>query len=110
MLRSSWHTRISVGVVLCSRILKPEHDEWGTALEAMKVTLHLEKSVNQSLLDLHKICTSHDDAQMADFLETEFLEEQVKAIKEIGEHITQLKRVGDGVGEYLYDKETMGHD
>jgi len=98
------------GRIVLQDIKKPERDEWGTALEAMQVTLQLEKSVNQSLLDLHKVASNHDDAQMCDFLETEYLEEQVKAIKEIGDHITQLKRVGTGLGEYLYDKETMGHD
>jgi len=98
------------GRIVLQDIKKPERDEWGNALEAMQVTLQLEKSVNQSLLDLHKICSSHDDAQMADFIESEYLDEQVKAIKEIGDHITQLKRVGPGMGEYLYDKETMGHD
>ncbi len=45
--------------------------------------------------------------QMCDFLESEYLEEQVKAIKEISDHITNLKRVGAGMGEYLYDKESM---
>ena len=48
--------------------------------------------------------------QLSDFLEHEYLDEQVEAIKEIGDHITQLKRVGAGVGEYLYDKETLGGD
>ena len=43
--------------------------------------------------------------QMCDFIETEYLEEQVKAIKEISDHITQLKRVGCGLGEYMYDKQ-----
>jgi len=95
------------GRIVLNDIKKPDRDEWGTGLDAMTVALSLEKSVNQSLLDLHKICTSHDDAQMADFLETEYLEEQVKAIKEIGDHITQLKRVGPGLGEYMYDKENL---
>lgn len=30
----------------------------------MKAALELEKSVNQSLLDLHAIATRHDDAQV----------------------------------------------
>jgi len=98
------------GRIVLQDIKKPDRDEWGSALEAMQVALQLEKSVNQSLLDLHKVCSNHDDAQMADFLESEYLEEQVKAIKEIGDHITQLKRVGPGLGEYLYDKESMGSD
>lgn len=44
---------------------------------------------------------------MADFLD-QFLEEQVESIKEIGEYVTKLKRVGPGLGEYLFDKETLG--
>lgn len=43
--------------------------------------------------------------QMCDFIESEFLEEQVNAIKEISDHVTQLKRVGAGLGEYQYDKQ-----
>lgn len=41
---------------------------------------------------------------MCDFIETHYLEEQVNAIKEIADHITQLKRVGAGLGEYEYDR------
>jgi len=97
------------GRIVLQDIKKPSNDEWGNGLEAMQVALQLEKSVNQSLLDLHKIADGHGDAQLCDFIESEYLEEQVKAIKEIGDHITQLKRVGQGLGEYIYDKETLGH-
>jgi len=45
--------------------------------------------------------------QMADWLESEFLDEQVKSIKEISEYVTNLKRVGPGLGEYMFDKETL---
>lgn len=44
---------------------------------------------------------------MMDFIE-EFLEEQVTSIKELGEYVTNLKRVGSGLGEYMFDKETLG--
>jgi len=98
------------GRIVLQDIKRPEHDEWGTGLEAMQVAMQLEKSVNESLLNLHKVGTNHDDAQFCDFIESEYLEEQVKAIKEIGDHITNLKRVGPGLGEYMYDKETLGHD
>lgn len=43
--------------------------------------------------------------QMCDFLESEYLEEQVEAIKDISDRITNLKRVGAGLGEWHYDKE-----
>ncbi|KAH9518502.1 hypothetical protein Btru_016964 [Bulinus truncatus] len=98
------------GRIVLQDIKKPDRDEWASGLEAMQVALQLEKSVNQSLLDLHKLCTSHEDPQMADFLESEYLEEQVESIKKIGDYITNLKRVGTGLGEYMFDKETLGSD
>lgn len=42
---------------------------------------------------------------MSDFLEGEYLKEQVDAIKELGDYITQLERCGSGHGEYHFDKE-----
>ena len=45
--------------------------------------------------------------QFMDFLEGEYLKEQVDAIKEISDHVTNLKRVGPGLGEYMYDKESL---
>jgi ferritin heavy chain len=59
----------------------------------------------QSLLEIHGIASSHNDANMCDFLETEYLQEQVDAIKELGDHITNLERVGEGLGVYLFDKQ-----
>ena len=43
---------------------KPERVEWGSGLEAMQAALALEKSVNQSLLDLHAIADKHKDYQV----------------------------------------------
>ncbi|MCI3325481.1 ferritin [Escherichia coli] len=95
------------GRIVLQDIKKPDRDEWGTGLDAMQVALTLEKSVNQALLDLHEVAANHKDAQMTDFLEGEFLQEQVNSIKEIGDHVTNLKRVGSGLGEYMFDKETL---
>jgi len=92
------------GRVVLQDIKKPDRDEWGTGLDAMQVALGLEKSVNQALLDLHELANTHKDAQMTDFIEGEYLQEQVRSIKEIGDHITNLKRVGSGLGEYMFDK------
>ncbi|MEH0877556.1 ferritin, partial [Enterococcus faecium] len=86
------------GRIVLQDIKKPDRDEWGTGLDAMQVALTLEKSVNQALLDLHEVAANHKDAQMTDFLEGEFLQEQVNSIKEIGDHVTNLKRVGSGLG------------
>lgn len=93
------------GRVVLQDIQKPSGDEWGTALDAVQASLELEKNVNQSLLDLHAVAAKNNDAHMTDFIEGEFLNEQVTSIKEISDLISQLKRAGPGLGEYLVDKE-----
>merc|ERR1711993_160922 len=96
------------GRVVFREVSKPPSDEWGTALEAIEATLELEKTVNESLLTMHKSAGDKNDAQFTDFLEGEFLKEQVEAIKEIGDLITRMKRAGDGLGLHLVDKELLG--
>jgi len=96
------------GRIVLQDIKKPERDEWGTGLEAMQAALALEKQVNQCLLDLHAVAGSHNDAQMCDFIEANYLTEQVEAIKQLADYVTNLKRCGQGLGEYLFDKQTLG--
>lgn len=96
------------GRILLQDIKKPERDEWTSGLEAMKAALALEKNVNQALLDLHAVADKHNDYQMADWIESNFLTEQTEAIKELSDHICNLNRVGTGLGEYMFDKETLG--
>lgn len=43
--------------------------------------------------------------QLSHVLEHEYLDEQVNAIKELGDKISQLKRAGKGLGEYLFDQK-----
>ncbi|CAO2636838.1 Ferritin heavy chain [Lemmus lemmus] len=78
----------------------------------MECALHLEKSVNQSLLELHKLATGKNDPHLCDFIETHYLNEQVKSIKELGDHVTNLRKMGApeaGMAEYLFVKHTLGH-
>lgn len=93
------------GRVVYQDIKAPEKADWGTLIEAMQTAMDLEKHVNQALLDLHAIAGKHSDAQMCDFIENHYLTEQVEAIKEIAGHITNLRRNGPGLGEFMYDKE-----
>ncbi|CAM4704206.1 unnamed protein product [Caretta caretta] len=100
------------GRILLQAIQKPEQDEWGNGAAAMDFALKLEKTINQALLDLHKVATSHADPHMCDFLETHYLDEEVKLLKKLGDHVTNLRRVGaaeGGLGEYLFDRLTL-HD
>jgi ferritin heavy chain len=95
------------GRIVLQNIAKPSEDEWANGLVAMEAALQLEKTVNQALLDLHKIASQQGDTQMCDWIETHYLTEQVEAIKKLGDYITNLKRVGTGLGEYMFDKETL---
>ena len=52
------------GRVLLQDIKKPIKDEWGSGLEAMQAALDLEKYMNETLLDLHKIANKHNDFQV----------------------------------------------
>ena len=97
------------GRVVLKNIEKPDRDEWGSGLEAMQMALALEKNVNQVLLDLHKLCSQHEDGHLTNFLESNFLDEQVESIKQLSEYVTKLKRVGPGLGEHMFDKELGEH-
>uniref|UniRef100_A0A674I1R3 Ferritin n=1 Tax=Terrapene triunguis TaxID=2587831 RepID=A0A674I1R3_9SAUR len=44
---------------------KPERDEWGNSLEALQCALQLEKTINQVLLDLHKLATEKNDPHVS---------------------------------------------
>lgn len=86
-------------------VKRPDNDEWGTGLQGLEVALALELKVNQALLNLHGVASEKNDAHLADFLESEYLDEQVEAIKELGDLITKCKRAGPGLGEYMFDKD-----
>ncbi|KAM4868855.1 ferritin heavy chain [Urocitellus parryii] len=99
------------GRIFLQDVKKPDRDDWESGLNAMECALHLEKSVNQSLLELHKLATDKNDPHLCDFIETHYLNEQVKSIKELGDHVTHLRKMGapeSGMAEYLFDKHTLG--
>ncbi|XP_057744075.1 ferritin-2, chloroplastic-like [Arachis stenosperma] len=80
------------------------HAEKGDALYAMELALSLEKLVNEKLLSLHSVADRNNDPQLADYIESEFLYEQVKSIKRIAEYVTQLRMVGKGHGVWHFDQ------
>ncbi|EGV97386.1 Ferritin heavy chain [Cricetulus griseus] len=99
------------GRIFLQDIKKPDRDDWESGLSAMDCALHLEKSVNQSLLELHKLGTDKNDPHLCDFIETHYLNEQMKSIKELGGHVTNLRKMGAPtvMAEYLFNKHTLGH-
>uniref|UniRef100_A0A8C0HBK7 Ferritin n=1 Tax=Chelonoidis abingdonii TaxID=106734 RepID=A0A8C0HBK7_CHEAB len=53
------------GSIVLQDIKKPEQDEWGNSLEALQCALKLEKTLNQALLDLHKLATEKNDPHVS---------------------------------------------
>ncbi|KAK7830364.1 hypothetical protein U0070_018872, partial [Myodes glareolus] len=54
------------------------------------------------------------DPHLCDFLENHFLDEEVKIIKKMGNHLTNLRRLASGpqasLNEYLFEWLTLKHD
>jgi len=86
-------------------LMEFDHPEKGDALYAMELALALEKLTNEKLLQLHQAAADANDPQMTDFIEGEFLTDQVEAIKKVSEYVAQLRRVGKGHGVYHFDLE-----
>ncbi|XP_041023837.1 ferritin-3, chloroplastic-like isoform X2 [Juglans microcarpa x Juglans regia] len=102
------YQNIRGGKVLLHCIVTPpsefEDEEKGDALYAMELALALEKLTNEKLLSLHNVADCNNDPQMTEFIESEFLKEQVEAIKKISEYVAQLRMVGKGHGVWHFDQ------
>ncbi|CAB4054559.1 FTH1 [Lepeophtheirus salmonis] len=95
------------GRVVFQDISRPNVETWASPVEAMEAALQLEKDVNASLLNVHGSASKKEDPQLCDFLESDYLKEQVDGIKKIGTLLTRMKRVGPGVGMHLIDQELL---
>ncbi|EHB16665.1 Ferritin light chain [Heterocephalus glaber] len=101
------------GRVLFQDIQKPSEDEWGKTLDVMEAALALEKNLNQALLDLHALGSAKTDPHLCDFLANHFLDEEMKLIKKIGDHLTNVHRLAGpqaGLGKYLFKRLALKHD
>ncbi|EDL00665.1 mCG141029 [Mus musculus] len=109
------------GRALLQDVKKPAQDEWGKTQEAMEAALALEKNLNQALLDLHALGSARADPHLCYFLESHFLDKEVKLIKKMGNHLTNLRRVAGpqqaqtgvpqaSLTEYLFERLTLKHD
>ncbi|XP_042411695.1 ferritin-4, chloroplastic-like isoform X1 [Zingiber officinale] len=96
------------GRVKLQSILMPlseyDHPEKEDALHAMELSLSLEKLTNEKLLNLHRVAQQCHDAQLADFIDSDFLRKQVGDIEKISEYVAQLRRVGKGYGVWHFDQ------
>ncbi|CAF0988319.1 unnamed protein product [Brachionus calyciflorus] len=99
---------------------KPDDSKWlgMNACQIVEFVLNLEKKVNEHLLKVHQCGDVKSDPQMQDFIEGEYLKEQVEANKELSDLLSRLERATlhlnsdgskvamcDGLGLHHIDQE-----
>lgn len=88
------------GKVMLRVMMRPpsefDNDEKGGALHAMELAMALEKLTTQKLQDPHVVPVENDDFHVVEFIESEFLTEQVESIKNVAEYVAQLRGLGKG--------------
>ncbi|GFH17307.1 ferritin [Haematococcus lacustris] len=97
----AYFDRDNVGLPGFAKYFKAASDE-----EREHAELLMQYQLNfQKLRELHDVADKHGDASFADFVEGQLLADQVESVKKAAEQVSQLRRVGQGLGVYLYDKE-----
>lgn len=96
--------KVKLQSILMPTIMDFDNAEKGEALYAMELALSLEKLTNQKLLNLHTVAQEANDGQMTDFIEGNFLTQQVEAIKIVSEYVSQLRRMGKGHAVWHFDQ------
>lgn len=90
-------------------VQKPSQNEWGQTQDTMEAAMLREKGLNQALSDLRSL-GSAQQTSTSDFLQSRVLEEQVKLIKKMGDHVTNLCTLTGpqaGLAEYLLERLTL---
>lgn len=90
------------GRIVFQDIKKPENDEWGTLRDAMQTQLDLTKYVIQGVFDLHGIGAKHDNSHLMHHLSVGHQVSLTDLILQTSKHVTNLTRVGPGLGEYEF--------
>ncbi|CAM6129772.1 unnamed protein product [Calypogeia fissa] len=100
------------GRVKLQSILLPQMEfanaEKGDALYAMELTLSLEKLVTEKLYTLHEIAEDAHDVQLANYVKSHWLSDQIEDIKKVSKFVAQLRRIGrNGHGVYYWDRQLL---
>jgi ferritin heavy chain len=75
-------------------------------LQAFELALEMEQHVYKSLLELHKLGETYNDPALTDFIEGEYLTEQIDGINELSSYVSQLTQIGDNsAGLWMFNKE-----
>ncbi|XP_045618720.1 ferritin, heavy subunit [Procambarus clarkii] len=95
------------GRVVLQDIPPPPKQEWGQGLEAIMTALDLKKQLHKGLLDLCE-GISEEDTHALDFLNGNFLGEQIETIRKLGDMVTKHQRVeGNNIGLSMLDRDLL---
>ena len=71
------------------------NDSSNQILSSFEEALRMEQKVYQSLLEVHKTAEESKDPQFTDFIESEYLQEQIEALNQVSLYVTQLEYIGN---------------
>eukprot|EP01026_Neomeris_dumetosa_P055404 TRINITY_DN50377_c1_g1_i1.p2 TRINITY_DN50377_c1_g1~~TRINITY_DN50377_c1_g1_i1.p2 ORF type:complete len:246 (+),score=24.23 TRINITY_DN50377_c1_g1_i1:177-914(+) len=101
------YQNIRGGRVQLQSIMMPKMEfsdsDKGDALYAMELALSLEKLNYQKLMNVWSVADKYNDAQMQDFIEGEYLKQQVEDIKKTAQYVAILRRIGKGHAVFHFD-------
>jgi len=86
----------------------PVKNTWNGPKQALEDAIQLENEINDYIHKIHGIA-EHTclDPHLMDFLESEYLEEQMSSINQLTRLHTMLSQMQGGVGEYLLDRQLL---
>ncbi|XP_054168739.1 ferritin heavy chain B-like [Oppia nitens] len=99
------------GIVNTLDVKMPVKSTWNSPKQALEDAIQLENDVNDYIHKIHGIA-EHTclDPHLMDFIESEYLEEQMTSINQLTRIHTILSQMQNGVGEYLLDRQLLKGD
>ena len=76
-------------------------------LEGFRHALNLEQKVYNNLISMHTIADSEKDPQFTDFIESEFLNEQIEAINQLSVIVNKVSKLNLNPHALLYFENTF---
>ncbi|CAF0724130.1 unnamed protein product [Brachionus calyciflorus] len=99
------HITVRGGTVCFFDIKKPDRDDWGTPVDSLECLLTYKQTLYKLANKCHSSAHQFHDPHLNHFIETIILRPLVLFIRQCGILISNMKRVGNGLGEYQLNKD-----
>ncbi|KAI4462588.1 ferritin [Holotrichia oblita] len=77
-----------------------------TIQKSLEIALRMEKGVCDQLFQILKLAQKQNDIRTEDFISTDFIQEQLQSLRNIGNLLTNATRMAEsGLSQYMLDKE-----